>query len=440
MPFPSMPTQVSCPKCNKKFVVQLRTIIDVGEDPEAKEEFLRSRVNYAECPQCRSGGTLSVPLVYHDPGKELLISYVPAELGMSADEQEQFIGSLVNSLMNSLPADKRKGYFLRPKSALTMDSLYDTILEADGVSKEELEAQRARLRLVSNLLSAIDDEKRLDELVTEHRQELDYTFFLLLSDIIDSQGEDGEEETSPLRTLRDKLLKRVNPSMPAVAQADASYDNLIGMLQGKEADGAWRTTIVLNRTRLDYGFFQHLTGKIDAAIGAGDTDSAEALVALRKRILEELDAQDRMVREAEDQASLLIMQLSEAEDLNAAVREHRDEIDQVFLGVVARLQAMAKARGNQARAGKLNRILETSLAALEEDWPADLRLINRLLRADHPEGTNALLEENRGLLSDEFLKTFDRYVTDLEQDESELAGKLKKVREQIVAKRTVLRG
>lgn len=441
MPFPPLPTQVSCPQCNARFVVQVRTIIDVAEKPELKEQFLRGRINYAQCPQCGGGGLLSTPLVYHDPSKELLISYLPPELAMSADEREQYVGSLVQSVMNSLPPEQRKGYFLQPKTALTLDSMFDAILEADGISKEALRDQRAKLDLVNRLLAAVDDQESLGQLIEEHRAELSYEFFLLLSSVIDASGEDGNEERGEaLRNLREKLLERVNP-MPSVAPEGATYDELIEMLRVTDKGEAWHTTIALNRPRLDYGFFQALTAKSDAAESAGDSEVAQELKDLRRRILDEMDAQDATVRQAEDKASLLIMQLSEAEDLQSAVREHRDEINHIFISVVARYQATARAQEDDARAEKLGLILEAALNVLEEGLPPDIRLINRLLRAEHPDGTDAVLEEQRGDLNDAFLAMYDRYAASLEGDEeAETTEHLKKVRAQIVAKMSVLRG
>ena len=158
MPVPSIPVSVNCPKCGKSFIVQVKSVIDVGQEPELKEAFLRGRVNYAECPECGTGGMLSSALVYHDPAKELLITYVPTELGLSSDDREKYVGSLVSAVMNGLPPEERKGYFLQPKTALSLEGLFDTILEADGISKEELEQQRARLSLIGQLLAAVDDD------------------------------------------------------------------------------------------------------------------------------------------------------------------------------------------------------------------------------------------------------------------------------------------
>ncbi|MHB1293613.1 MAG: CpXC domain-containing protein [Anaerolineae bacterium] len=440
MPIPPMPTRVSCPKCGNQFIVPLRTVLDVGEEPELKEQLLHGEVNYARCDKCGTGGMLSSPLVYHDPSKELLITLVPAELGMSAAEQEQFVGSLVNAVMNSVPAEHRKGYFFRPKAALTLDSLFDMILEADGISKEMLDRQRQMLKTLNALLSSLDDTKTLDKLIEEHRAEIDYDFLLLLSNVIDGQREESPEAAEKIEALRDRLLERIDIRMPHAVSENATYDELIEVLRSASKAESWRTTVALNRQRLDYGFFQTLTARIEAAEAAGDKATAGALTDLRKRVLDELDALEKLVRQAEDRASLLIMQLSEAQDLQAAVNEHLGEVNEVFLSLLSRYRAAAEAHGDTARAEKLAAILEAALTALEDRLPPDVRLINRLLRAPFPEGTSAVLEQNRGVLTDEFLQEYDAQVAELEQSgHSDLADHLKQVRGQIVAKKTILR-
>ena len=442
MPFPAMPTPIKCPRCGDRFTAEIRTVIDVGDDPELKEAFLRGQVNYAECPGCGSGGTLSAPLVYHDPDKLLLITYVPPELGLSADKQEQYVGSLVQAVMNSLPTEARKGYLLQPKTALTLESMMDMVLEGDGISKELLEAQRAQLRLLTQLLSAVDDDKELDKLVTEHKSRLDYGFFLLLSGLIDaSEDEVSIAEQDDLERLREKLLERVTPVMPQAAPASASYEELIGLLQSTDELQVWRRTVALNRGRLDYGFFQTLTGKIEAAESAGETETAEALTALRQRILDELGAQDRYLRQAEDKASLLIMRLSEAPDLRAEVAKHTDELNEAFFAILSRYLEMAESEDDTEREAKLQSIMEATTEALEAKLPPNVRLINRLLRAESEEQTNAVLEQHRGLLNGELLDLFDSYVEQIKEDEEdgELLERLQRTRKQIVAKMTILR-
>jgi len=442
MPVPAIPTPIACPKCQHRYVVPLRTVVDVGQEPELKEEFLRGRLNRARCPQCGAEGLLSVPLVYHDPEKELLITYVPGELTMPVDEREKYIGSLVRTVMNGVPQEQRKGYFLHPQSAATLDNLYDMVLEADGVSREELARQRAQVRLIQDLLAVADDDTALDELVAKHREELDYSFFLILSAMIDQDAGDGAqaagaaEEVAALKNLRERLLQRVTPRMPGAAPENATYDDLIQLLRDAEPGAAFTRALTANRRRLDYGFFLALTARIDAARAAGNTAEAEALTALRQRINEGLDQQAELIRAVEDQATLLIMELSDADDPEAAAREHKDELNEIVLAVLARY--LAAAEEGSKRHERLERVLEAITNVLDEDLSPEQRLVSRLARADYPDGTGAILEENRRLLSDAFLKEFDA-LAETVQGDAALARHLQDVRGQIVAKMLIQR-
>ncbi|MHB1357831.1 MAG: CpXC domain-containing protein [Anaerolineae bacterium] len=441
MAFPVMPTRVNCPQCKKPFMVELHTVVDVGQEPDLKEALLRGGINSARCPECGAGGMISTPILYHDPAKDLLISFVPPELGMKLDQQEKFIGGLVKAVMDSLPVEKRKAYFFQPKTALTMEGMFDTILEADGVSREALAAQRARLRTMNALLNVMEDEKTFADMVKEHQKELDYEFLLLISNLIDANEQDGNQEAvTTLQQLRDKVMKLVDIAAPKQVSESASNEDLIKLLLDSTDNETWRSTIAMNRPRLDYGFFQALTGMIDAAETGGDTDQAEKLTALRERILEEIDTQENMMRSVEDQAVLFIMDLCEAQDLKAMLLENRKRLNDLTLNMVARYRAVAQASGNTSRAEKLQLILDQALDTLESDLPPDARLINRLMRAEHPEGTNRILEENRGMLNEALLATVDKYIENLRRtNKTKLADHLQNIRAQMAVKQMILR-
>ena len=93
---------VTCPSCQNRFVSPVLTTIDVGQRPEAKTLFLSGQLNVAVCPQCGHAGVLSTPLVYHDPDKELLFTYLPSELGVPEDERQRLIGDLTNRIDGQL--------------------------------------------------------------------------------------------------------------------------------------------------------------------------------------------------------------------------------------------------------------------------------------------------------------------------------------------------
>jgi hypothetical protein len=441
MAFPAIPSRLRCPSCGASFVVQVHSIIDVGQEPELKEQFLRGEINRARCPECGAGGMLSAPLVYHDPARELLVSYVPAELGLSAEEQERTVGSLVNAVMNGTPAEQRKGYFFQPKTVLTYNGLIELILEAEGYSKELLAQQRQWFTLINDLLEALEDEDAFAKLVEEHRDSLTYEFYLMLSELVDAEGQQlAEGAENPLETLRAKLLERAAPAMPPSAPGAANDDELIDLLLGIEDEAAWERTVGQLLPRLDYGFFQALTERLEAAEGSDDAGAAASLGRLRQRLLDLLDRQSQQLREAEDEASLLIMEMLEAEEMQAAAQEHADELDEVFFLVLSRLQQAAAQRNNARRAERLMALLDAAREVREQQLPPELRLVSRLLRSEFPEESNRALEENRGLLNDELLALYDRYVEQIVEAAGEaVRERLQQIREQIVAKMTVLR-
>ena len=132
---PPIKTTVSCPNCRMPVPATLEQLFDLNQDPTAKERFLSGRFNMIQCPNCGYKGQVSGPLLYHDPTKELLLSYVPMDLGLPQAEQEKLLGRLMNEVINKLPTEKRKGYLLNPKQAFTLQGMIERVLEGDGVTK-----------------------------------------------------------------------------------------------------------------------------------------------------------------------------------------------------------------------------------------------------------------------------------------------------------------
>ena len=446
MAFPPMPTTMTCPQCGTNFVVEVHTIIDVGQDPDLKDAFLRSRLNFARCPQCDFAGLISTPLIYHDPEHELLITYVPQELDINGDEREKLVGQLVNAVMQTVPQEERKGYFLQPRTALTYEGLVDAVYEAEGISKEALERQRKMMRLIDSLLGSVDDDKALDALVEEHRDELDYSFLLLLSSMIDAakEGEVVGLDADRLQQLRQALLERVDTPMPPTAADSATVDELIQLLQEAKDDQAFQSAVMLNRERLDYAFFEALTQRIESARANGEDDRADQLADLRRRILDAMDRQRQAIQDLEDEAHLLVMELLDAEDTAAAVREHKDDLTDVVLTMAFRLRQAAERRGDEKRANRLDALTSAMIDTIEESLPPKQRLINQLLRTETLGESNDVLEANRGLLDDELVEEIEAYAEELATNEDErvqeLLDHVRAILKQIDAKRAIQRG
>ncbi|MEN4098994.1 MAG: CpXC domain-containing protein, partial [Anaerolineaceae bacterium] len=124
-------TTTTCPRCRQPVLVEVEQLFDLNTNPRAKQNLLSGAFNRIRCPNCSYEGTLSTPIVYHDPEKQLLLTYFPPSLGLPVNEQERLIGPLITQVTNKLPPDKRKAYLLRPQTMLTMETMVERILEAE---------------------------------------------------------------------------------------------------------------------------------------------------------------------------------------------------------------------------------------------------------------------------------------------------------------------
>ena len=197
-------TQTTCPQCRQPVLVEVEQVFDMAKDPLAKQKILSNQANFFQCSACGYQGLLGIPIVYHDPEKELLLTFFPPDLNTPVNEQEKQIGPLIQRIMDNLPKEQRKAYLLQPKSMLTYQTLIEKILEADGITKEMLEDQQQRINLLERLLKTPADQ-RLD-VINKEKDIIDINFFSILSRIIESAMAQGDEESQkPLLELQ-KLL------------------------------------------------------------------------------------------------------------------------------------------------------------------------------------------------------------------------------------------
>ena len=80
---PAKKVQATCPNCRQPIVVEVEQVFDVQADPQAKQRMLSGAANQIQCPHCRYQGQYPVPMVYHDAEKDLLLTHVPPELGLT---------------------------------------------------------------------------------------------------------------------------------------------------------------------------------------------------------------------------------------------------------------------------------------------------------------------------------------------------------------------
>ena len=430
---------VPCPLCGRQFPTQVQTIIDVGQNPEAKAKLLRGKINFATCPQCGNAGMLNAPFVYHDPDKELLFCFLPPELDLRGNEQHKLVGDLTNRLIGSLPPEERKGYLLQPKIFLNLQGLMDEIVQADGVTKEMLETQRAKLDLIYRLLDATSDEV-LRVLVRENDDQLDYEFFGLLTGSMEIAKAEGEEDRAQrLLGLREKLLEfsslgkasRVHREVAEALKEGLTREEFLEKVIECESGAELEAVIALGRRMLDYQFFRSLTSKIEAHEGEGNAEEAQRLKDLRSRILEIRDRLNAKTQAILQKKANLLRGIFESEYLEEALLEHVEEIDEVFFAVLSANVEQAEAGGDKEAARRLKRLETLAFQLLEERTPRPIRFINQLMEAQYPRETKKLLEENVEQVDNELLNVLDLVIENMNRrGEKKPARHLREVRDQ----------
>jgi len=399
----------------------------VGQEPYLKDDLLSGRLNVVRCPACGSQGHLGTPLLYHDPGKELCLCLIPLELQLKAEAQERLVGTLTNALMDSLPPDERRAYMFQPETHLTMQSFLEAILLADGITPEMLDAQARRVKLVQELLEA-GDEERLTDIVKGHHDELDYEFYLVLTGMMESAREAGDEVTTRrLSRLRERLLILTGGPVDAYPEPwpeDMSREAMIQELL-KTPGKRLPFLVEVNRPAFDYAFFLTLTDQIESARRAGDTTRKEQLQRLRDRLVDLTMEIDRRVEEAVQQALSLLRQILESDDPKQVIRENLNRVDDLFLAILASNVVEARAQGNRDVAEVLDGLYGYILSQLEEQLPPDIRLLNRLLRIPDAGQRARVMKAEKGLVTQGFLELVRALREDAQQaGETELSARL----------------
>jgi hypothetical protein len=414
--------QTSCPRCHQPIVAEIQQLFDMNTDPTAKQHLLSRTTNVSHCQACGYEGMLSVPVVYHDPEKELLLTYFPPELGLPVNEQEKQIGPLINQVVNSLPAEKRKGYLFRPQTMLTYQTLIDRILEADGITKEMVEAQQKRINLIQQLIATANPEDR-KKIIADNNALADGNLFAIFSTLIESASMQGDEKSAQmLSALNQELLEGTEMGRELLAQnqeaqkalkalQDASKngltrERLLEILSEISSVSALTTVVSLTRNGLDYQFFQSLTERIEKETG----EAKEKYTALRDNLLKITRDYDNEINKRMANAGKLLDSILAEADMEEAVKKHANEIDDFFSQAIHSAFDKANQSGDLARLEKIQK-----LSAVIEKFstpPPELELIQKLVDAKDDIERHRLMEENNDLITDELLQALNSIIAE----------------------------
>lgn len=426
--------QITCPSCNQPFQTYVEQILDVHEDPSAKTRLLNGLINTVQCPHCGMHGTLNVPFLYHDSEKELALIYMPMEAGRTDMDRQQMIGKFTNAVMNDLPPEKRKAYLLQPQIHFSLESLVNTVLEADGVTPEMIEAQKARARLLQTMIEAGSEEAQ-EALIRENQDMIDAEFIQTLAVNIDMAQSAGEDVANlrPLISLYNKLLAQTDAGRAIkdrvdtleALRADPSREKLLELLVSTSDPSTRELLITFGRPLLDYLFFQSLTQQIEECSDAVEKDR---LTNLRSEILAVRDRIDKATQALLAERSQLLQELILSTDPEEVVRQHLQEIDDAFFTVLSANMEEARTAGDAKVMKALERVWTVVLQVIEEAYPPEIRLFARLMKAKDEAEIDRLLDENAELLTPQLVELLrgiqKQWQSDEEQESAERAAML----------------
>lgn len=405
-------TTTPCPRCGGQMIADVQQIFDVAVDPMDKERLLRGAANIAICPSCGYQSQIAMPIVYHDPEKELLLTYFPQELNMSLPEQQKIIGPLITKVVNSLPPEKKKGYLFQPRTMLTYDTLFETILEADGITKEMLNEQKYKGELIRRLLQTSPES--LVEVIHQEESHIDQSFFLMLNNTLDAAVQMRDKNSfEALKKLQETLFreteygrelkKRADFTQKAITDLQAlgenlNRDTLLDLVLASPDETYLQTLAGLARNGMDYEFFSKLSSRINEAEG----EEKEKFSKIRTQLLDLTQQIDKALAEEKEMRRKLLEEILKQEDMESAVYQAVRAIDQSFTEVVNEELAAARKAGDFMRSGKLQQLLDIIQKLYTA--PEEIQRLETMLGAETEDELKALIDEDPTMSSPEMKK------------------------------------
>lgn len=432
-------TTITCPQCKQPVAADITRLFDVSQDPQAKQILLSGAYNLIQCPNCGYRGQAPTPIVYHDPEKELLLTFFPPELQLAVNQQEQMVGPMIKRVMDNLPMEQRKAYLFKPETMLTRQRMVERILEEDGITPEMLKAQQDRLNLLQRLAST-SPELRAD-VIKKESELIDEQLLMILQRLIQSASAAGEKEsTEVLGNLQQDILENSEYGKKVLQQAHEQQEAMHALeeaskkgltrealldliVDAEDSEIKLATLVSVARGGLDYGFFEMLTERIQNSTGEKQSKLSE----LREKLLEMTHEIDEAIKEQEGLANQLMDEILKQEDIEEATLQAIPSINEIFLEVLRSRIQKARSADNEAELEKLQKIAG---AIQKVSAPgANIELIETLIQAEDDDAINAILIENKDEITDEFVQFLMNLLNQTQQQEGQdvTAQKLKQV-------------
>jgi hypothetical protein len=399
-------TTIRCSNCGQPYQTVVRTSIDVSKDPQGKAMLLAGQLNSSQCPHCGAVNSMSVPLLYHDSEKELLIALVPMELNMNKDQQERVVGDL----MKTLPKENFKGYMFNPKRALTMQGLLDVVLQADGITPEMMEQQRQRVQLIQQMTEA--DDATLQTMIADNDALIDVQFMQTMSVMAQRFAQSGRADVAEQIVQTQQIILQFSSFGQEMALQQANQEAMIQEVAdeiealGENAeladfrdlavryaddDARIQALVGLLRPLFDNHFFDDLT----VYIGQQPADQRERLEGLRDKMVMFTQMIDQQQQNQMQQSAALLQGLVNVppDQLDQAIVESLPMIDDTFMAILSANMQEAQKRQDLNMSARLRQVYDRIVAILQQNMQPELVFLNQLLAAPTTEEAKAMLAQ-----------------------------------------------
>jgi len=428
---------------------QVRNVIDAQQDPQAKSLLLAGDLNRAQCQNCGFVNEVTTPILYHDAENELLIAFVPMEVSQQSNQgDEKIIGDLMNQLTAMLPKDSFRSYMFNPKRALTLQGLTDQVLEADGITREMLDEQKARVDLLQSLLNQPHDQR--EAAIKAADAQIDMALIQTLSAMAQRVAQGGRSDVAQaLAHLQEDIiahstfgqqLQQQQQQQGVVVQEVAQRVQQMGQnatrsdfadLAIEYADDEQRlqALIGLIRPAFDEQFFQEFNLRVSQA----PSDEREKLETLRDTMQALTQVVDSQMQQGVQQAAQFLQAIVNAPNPDQFIQANIDMIDDTFMGVLSTNIQQAEQQGETQAAEALKGIYNQVVTALRSQMSPELQFINGLLSAADDDQMRQLLQQQIGNYDPndllQLLDSVERILS--EQGQAEVLPRVQSIRAEL---------
>ena len=321
-------------------------------------------------------------------------------------------------VVNSLPPEKKKGYLFQPRTMLTYDTLFETILEADGITKEMLNEQKYKGELIRQLMQTSPES--LVEVIHQEESHIDQSFFLMLNNTLDAAVQLRDKASfEALKNLQEvlfreteygrELKKRADFTQKAITDLQAlgenlNRDTLLDLVLASTDETYLQTLAGLARNGMDYEFFTKLSSRINEAEG----EEKEKFTKIRAQLLELTQQIDKALAEEKEMRRKLLEEILKQEDMESAVYQAVRAIDQPFTDVVNEELAAARKAGDFMRSGKLQQLLDIIQKLYTA--PEEIQRLETMLGAETEDELKEMIDEDPTLASPEMKKLIGELI------------------------------